>query len=55
MGDIEPADPNAQGAEGPVAAVADRMVPEKYWSESTSDITIQVDEGENDVTIELHK
>jgi hypothetical protein len=31
----------------------DRTVPEKYWSESTSDIRVEVKTGSNQFTIEL--
>ena len=33
----------------------DESVPDKYWNEATSDISIQVVEGENDVTVPLSK
>lgn len=33
----------------------DESVPDKYWNEASSDITIEVTEGENDVTVQLKK
>lgn len=39
----------------PVPVYADKSVPEKYWSESSTDITAQVNEGENTIPIALSK
>jgi hypothetical protein len=33
----------------------DESVPEKYWNEASSDITIEITAGENDVTVPLSK
>jgi hypothetical protein len=38
----------------PVPMQVDKTVPTKYWSESSSDITITVKEGENVVPIEVN-
>jgi hypothetical protein len=40
---------------GPAPEVIDRSVPEKYWSESGSDISVEIKEGENDVPVNLKK
>ncbi|MFG0265318.1 MAG: carboxypeptidase regulatory-like domain-containing protein [Rhodopirellula sp. JB055] len=39
----------------PEAVKIDESVPEKYWNETTTDIEVVVNEGENSVTIELKK
>ncbi len=39
----------------PQAVKIDESVPQKYWSESTTDIKKQVNEGVNNFTIELSK
>ncbi len=43
--------PNGQ----PQPVTIDESVPEKYWNESTSDIQVEVNEGMNNVTIQLKK
>lgn len=50
----ESLDPTAPGFEAKLSET-DPSVPEKYWNEATSDITIQVTEGENEVTVPLKK
>ncbi len=43
-------------AEAPTPETNDQAVPEKYWNEASSDISIEVVEGKNeDVTIELNE
>jgi hypothetical protein len=42
-------------AKGPAPEVIDRSVPEKYWSESGSDISVEIKQGENDVPVNLKK
>lgn len=37
----------------PVPVHVDKSIPSKYWSESTTDIKIDVKEGANDVPVEL--
>ena len=37
----------------PVPMQADKSVPSKYWNESTSDIKVDVKEGENNIPIDL--
>ena len=37
----------------PQAVMMDKTVPQKYWNESTTDITVTVGEGENTAAIEL--
>jgi hypothetical protein len=44
--------PVEQTAE-PVPVTIDETVPDKYWNEASSDIKIEVEEGENDVAVEL--
>jgi hypothetical protein len=44
-----------EGAEGPTPVTIDESVPDKYWNEATTDITIEVTEGENNVTVTLSK
>jgi len=46
-----------EGAEGPAPVYmhADESVPAKYWNEADSDITCDITEGSNDVTVELNK
>ena len=39
----------------PKPITIDKSVPEKYWSEASSDVKIEVQEGENDVRVELKK
>jgi hypothetical protein len=51
---LEPPDADAQAtAEQPKPVAMDKTVPEKYWNEASTDITIDITEGENDVTVEL--
>ena len=33
----------------------DKAVPDKYWSEASSDIKVDVKEGDNDVQVQLNK
>lgn len=51
--------PKSAGSEAagdePVEVSIDTSVPDKYWSEATSDIEVQITEGENDVTVSLSK
>lgn len=42
-------DPTAE----PKPVSIDKSIPEKYWSESTSDIRVEVQKGSNEFTIEL--
>ncbi len=42
-----------EGDEQPVKI--DQSVPDKYWNEAMTDISIEIVEGENDVTVPLHK
>ena len=42
-----------EGMDEPVEVSIDESVPEKYWNEATSDISIDVVEGDNDVTVPL--
>lgn len=39
----------------PAPVSIDQSVPDKYWNEADSDITIEVAEGENNVTVALTK
>ena len=39
----------------PVEEAIDKSVPEKYWNEATSDISLDVVEGQNDFTVPLSK
>ncbi|WP_145350671.1 hypothetical protein [Roseimaritima multifibrata] len=39
----------------PIPVSADSAVPEKYWNENTTDIEVEVKEGENSTTIALEK
>ncbi len=43
------------GAEEPTAVSVDQAVPDKYWNEASSDISIEIEEGENNVTVPLEK
>lgn len=45
------ADPG--GGDEPRPVTIDQSIPDKYWNESSSDIKIDVKEGENDVAVEL--
>jgi hypothetical protein len=44
-----------EASEQPTPVSIDQTVPEKYWNEAASDIKIEVNEGENDVKVELKK
>lgn len=46
--------PAADGAPPPPVTV-DKRIPGKYWSESSTDITVEVKPGENSYTVELRK
>lgn len=37
----------------PTPIVIDKSVPEKFWNEGTSGVTVDVAEGENDIPIDL--
>ena len=39
--------------EAPKPEIIDERVPDKYWNESSSDIKIEIVEGDNDVTVPL--
>ena len=39
--------------EEPKPEILDEAVPDKYWNESSSDIEIEISEGDNDVTVPL--
>ena len=43
-------DPNATGA---VPVTIDTSIPDKYWNEAMSDLRVIVDEGENQVRLEI--
>jgi len=43
------------GGDRPVPVRIDRTVPQKYWNEATSDVSIQVNEGKNEVAVRLKK
>lgn len=43
------------GMDEPVPVSIDVSVPDKYWNEATSDISIEILEGPNDVTVRLSK
>lgn len=45
----------ADTTEAPKPISTDRTVPEKYWSETTSGITVEIKEGDNDVPVTLKK
>lgn len=47
----------AQAADGepPPPVTIDKRIPGKYWSESSTDITVEVKPGENTYTVELKK
>jgi hypothetical protein len=46
--------PRAEAAGGEAAPVTiDQSIPQKYWNEAASDISIQVSEGENKVEVRL--
>jgi hypothetical protein len=49
--------PKSGGAaeEEPKPVSIDQAVPDKYWNEASSDISVDVNEGENDFTIPLKK
>lgn len=49
------APPAVEETAEPAAVTMDAAVAEKYWNESTTDLEITVEEGENDVKIELKK
>lgn len=44
-----------EGMDEPVEESVDESVPEKYLNEATSDISIEIVEGQNDVTVPLRK
>lgn len=46
-----PEDPSG----APVPVSIDSSVPEKYWNEATSDVTVEVKEGPNTVTVKFLK
>ena len=51
---LEPPATDAQAsAEQPTPVAMDKTVPEKYWNEASTDISVDITEGENDVTVEL--
>jgi hypothetical protein len=48
--------PKVAGAtEEPTAVAIDQTVPTKYWNEASSDIKIDIVEGENNVSVPLTK
>ncbi len=55
IADDNPTGSGEEGTEGPVSMVSDESVPAKYWNEADSDIRIQIQEGPNNVTVELKK
>ena len=45
----------AQATDEPQPVTMDESVPDKYWNEASTDISIDVAEGENDVTVQVKK
>jgi hypothetical protein len=43
------------GSAEPKPVTTDKSVPEKYWNEASTDISIEVKAGPNDVKVELRK
>ena len=47
--------PEGGNEAAPKPEAIDRAVPDKYWSEATSDVSVEIKAGENDVTVPLKK
>ncbi len=45
--------PAAEASAAPVPMHVDKSIPSKYWSESSSDIKVDVKEGDNTVPIDI--
>ena len=52
---LAPKAPDLKPGEQPPAAYMDKTVPEKYWSEASSDIKIDVKEGPNVVPLDIKR
>lgn len=46
---------SGDGSAQPMAVTIDESVPDKYWNEASSDVSIEVKEGPNEVTVKLVK
>lgn len=44
-----------EGQDEPTPVKIDQSVPDKYWNESSTDLSTQITEGENTVLVELKK
>lgn len=52
---LAPPPPEAGAGDQPMAVTIDTSLPDKYWNESMTDLTVDISEGENSPTIVFEK